>query len=66
VLVSAADSSKAWDLRCEVREKLIAFIRKDYPDALPRRRTEALIERVASHDGAEPPAEIASSDVTPH
>jgi small-conductance mechanosensitive channel len=66
VLLSAADSSKAWDLRCEVREKLIAFIRNDYPDALPRRRTETLIERVASHDGAEPASKIAPSDVTPH
>jgi small-conductance mechanosensitive channel len=65
VLVSAADSGKAWDLRCEVREKLITFIRCEYPEALPRRRTEALIERVVSHDGAAP-AGVASSDATPH
>ena len=26
ILVSASNSSKAWDLRCEVREKLISFI----------------------------------------
>jgi len=50
VLLSAADSSKAWDLRCEVREKLITFMRND-PDTLPRRRTEAVFERVASSDG---------------
>ncbi len=50
VLLSASDSSKAWDLRCEVREKLIAFMRND-PDALPRRRTETIIERVTSPDG---------------
>jgi small-conductance mechanosensitive channel len=39
-LVSAADSSLAWDLRCEVREKLIEFIQKKYPDALPKTRAE--------------------------
>ena len=39
-LVSAADASKAWDLRCEVREKLIGFVRDRYPQALPRLRAE--------------------------
>jgi hypothetical protein len=39
-LVSAADASAAWDLRCEVRERLIAFLQRDYPDALPRIRAE--------------------------
>lgn len=37
-LVSASDSSKAWDLRVLVREKLIEFIRKQYPDFLPQSR----------------------------
>lgn len=39
-LVSAADSSNAWNLRCEVRESLITFIQKNYPDCLPKLRTE--------------------------
>ncbi|MBW2274126.1 MAG: mechanosensitive ion channel [Deltaproteobacteria bacterium] len=39
-LVSAADASKAWDLRCEVREKLVAFLQREYPDALPKLRGE--------------------------
>lgn len=39
-LVSAADASTAWSLRCEVREKLIEFIKKDYPQALPKLRAE--------------------------
>jgi small-conductance mechanosensitive channel len=42
-LASAADASAAWDLRCEVREKLVAFIQKDFPGSLPRVR--ALLER---------------------
>lgn len=39
-LMSAPDSSTAWELRCEVREKLIAFIKKNYPSSLPRVRAE--------------------------
>jgi small-conductance mechanosensitive channel len=39
-LLSAADSSTAWDLRCLVREKLIEYLQKCYPDCLPRARIE--------------------------
>jgi len=39
-LMSASDASNAWSLRCEAREKLIAFIQKNHPKALPRLRTE--------------------------
>jgi hypothetical protein len=39
-LMSAPDSSTAWELRCEVREKLLAFIKKNYPNSLPRVRAE--------------------------
>ncbi len=39
-LMSAADASLAWDLRCLVREKLVEFIRINYPHALPRFRAE--------------------------
>ena len=39
-LMSAPDASTAWSLRCEVREKLIDFIQKKYPKALPRFRAE--------------------------
>jgi small-conductance mechanosensitive channel len=40
ILVSANDGGKAFDLRCEVREKLIAFLQREHADALPRRRQE--------------------------
>jgi small-conductance mechanosensitive channel len=40
-LMSAADSGKAWDLRCHIREALIAFLRESYPDSLPKTRIEA-------------------------
>jgi small-conductance mechanosensitive channel len=39
-LMSAADSPKAWDLRVHVREKLIGFLQKNYPESLPRTRVE--------------------------
>jgi small-conductance mechanosensitive channel len=39
-LMSATDASRLWNLRCQVREKLIDFIRKDFPESLPRFRAE--------------------------
>jgi small-conductance mechanosensitive channel len=41
-LASAADASLAWDLRCEIREKLVDFLQRNYPASLPRMR--ALVE----------------------
>jgi len=40
ILVSASSSSRQFDIRCEMREKLIAFIQQNYPSALPRLRTD--------------------------
>lgn len=42
ILMSAADAPSAWDLRCEVRERLLTFLRTRYPEALPRLRVEAV------------------------
>lgn len=39
-LMSARNSSQAFDLRCYVREEMIAFIRDNYPDSLPKTRLE--------------------------
>jgi small-conductance mechanosensitive channel len=39
-LISSPDSSSAWGLRCEVREKLVGFLQKNYPHTLPRVRAE--------------------------
>jgi small-conductance mechanosensitive channel len=35
VLVTAFDSSRAWDLRCHVREGLVGFMQREYPQHLP-------------------------------
>ena len=40
ILVSGASSGDAFDLRCQVRERLLAFLAREYPDSLPRVRLE--------------------------
>ncbi len=40
ILVSAKNSSDAWDLRCLVREKMLEFLQEEYPHALPRNRAQ--------------------------
>lgn len=40
ILVSAKNSPTAWDLRVFVREKMIEFIQKNYPECLPKTRVE--------------------------
>jgi hypothetical protein len=47
-LASARNSQDVWDLRCEIREKLIAFLQETYPDALPKQRME--VERLDAGD----------------
>lgn len=40
LLMSAKSAPELWELRCEVREKIVAYIQAHYPDALPRVRAE--------------------------
>jgi len=46
-LASARSAGQAFDLRCEVREKLIAFLQAEYPHALPRQRWEIATSRIS-------------------
>ncbi|MFV2064912.1 MAG: mechanosensitive ion channel family protein [Chloroflexota bacterium] len=48
-LMSAPDSGNAWDLRCLVREKLIAYLHEKDPEALPTRRE--IQHQVGASDG---------------
>ena len=41
-LMSAADSGKLFDLRCAVREAMVAHLRDRWPQALPRDRQEVV------------------------
>ncbi|MET0358880.1 MAG: mechanosensitive ion channel family protein, partial [Pararhizobium sp.] len=40
ILCSASNAARAFDLRCEMREKIISFIAQTYPTALPHLRAE--------------------------
>ena len=57
-LMSAPDASAAWDLRCLVRERLIAYVQQHYPDSLPRARAEL-------HRQASEPAPLPSDTPEP-
>lgn len=60
-LVTAADGPKAWDLRCHVREQLVAFMQREYPQHLPRLRAEATLNPPPAHAGR-PPGEPSDLD----
>jgi small-conductance mechanosensitive channel len=49
-LMSAKNSPTAWDLRCEIREKMILWLQQEYPRALPRNRVQVQMDQ-------RPPAE---------
>lgn len=38
VLISAEDSGRAWNLRCDLRERLVGWLVEHHPEALPRVR----------------------------
>jgi len=51
LLVSAADSSAAWELRCGIREKMLAWVQREHPETLPRSRVELTPDRAAAAAG---------------
>jgi small-conductance mechanosensitive channel len=54
VLVSSPDSSRNWDLRCHVRESLICFIQRQYPQCLPQLRADLSVGQKPSIDRSVP------------
>ena len=50
-LMSSSNASINFDLRCEVREKVLAWMQENHPDALPRTRGE--IELRSAPTGAD-------------
>jgi hypothetical protein len=48
-LMSANSSSAAFDLRCIVRERMIGFLQKNYPECLPTRRDAVTLTPKSSH-----------------
>lgn len=57
-LMSAPDASVAWDLRCEVRERLVEYLQREHPDALPRVRA-AMVGPTDSGDSTQRPEPVA-------
>jgi small-conductance mechanosensitive channel len=55
-LVSADSAPSAWDLRCEVRERLLAWLQRQHPQALPRVRAELEPPAPDSPGAAQPPS----------
>ena len=53
ILASAASSGIAFDLRCYIRENLITFIQKNYPESLPKMRAEYRAKTVGTIQQAE-------------
>ena len=41
-LASARTAADTFDLRCEIREKLIDFLQREFPTALPHARAESI------------------------
>ncbi len=59
MLVSARNAPQCWDLRCEIREKMIDHLQSTMPDMLPRTRVE--IPRQSAGSEASFQASAASS-----
>lgn len=51
-LASARNGSTAFDLRCEIREKMLAFMRDECPEALPKDRLQ--LDRLSPSPEAPP------------
>ena len=47
ILVSAGDAGQRWELRCRVREGIVDFIQLEYPQYLPRVRTDVESAEIA-------------------
>jgi hypothetical protein len=66
-LMSARSAGHAFDLRCEVREKLIDFLQAEHPEALPRQRSDVTLDSKAGnprHAGGQPRTKTPNK--TPH
>lgn len=50
-LVSSEDSPSLWDLRCEVREALLKWVQKHYPESLPVTRVSLEPDKTAQLRG---------------
>lgn len=54
LLMSAANSARAWELRCRVREAMVAYLQREWPGHLPNRRLNWQPEACAATPSAMP------------
>jgi small-conductance mechanosensitive channel len=57
ILVSARTAGQAFDLRCTVREQIVAFLQREHPRALPRLRADTTPDRSTGRAEAAPARE---------
>jgi hypothetical protein len=60
-LVSSRNSSESFDLRCIVREQMIAFLRDHYPEAFPRVRFSSTSQQGESNLHQHPAKQLSGS-----
>ncbi len=60
-LLSARNAGDAFDLRCIIREGMIAFVQKNYPEAFPRTRLGAIGGGTAEMASTLEPGQMASA-----
>ncbi|MDS9469421.1 mechanosensitive ion channel [Paracoccus sp. MBLB3053] len=53
ILASATHAAKAFDLRCEIREKLLDYLQREQARALPRSRTDLMVGTEQSRQAIE-------------
>ena len=63
LIVSSPSAGQNWDLRCLLREGLVAFLQREQPGALPRVRAE--LQPVEAARGAEAHAPVDSRKASP-
>ncbi len=56
-LASAPDAPDLWELRCEIREALIAYLRDQHPEALPVVRAQMQTDEMPPFESDPAPAE---------
>ena len=62
ILASAPDAASSWDLRCDIREAVVAWLHDEHPEALPQlRNAPMLLENLFPEEPVRPQRNAAQS-----
>lgn len=64
-LATSIDGPSAWELRCEIREHLLGWVRREQPGALPRRRLVGVEDLVGGAGDAGSGSSVKETSVGP-